>query len=248
MIDETNNPLFHQPVPETNIKANLEAVRDHISRACQRYHREADEIMLLAVSKTKPVSMVKEALDCGQQHFGENYLQDATTKIRAVVDPNVVWHFIGAIQSNKTRSIASSFDWVHTVSNQKVARRLNDQRPSTRAPLNVLLQVNIDDEETKTGLSVSAVKEIIEPLLSLKRIHLRGLMAIPKPSDQIEVQRNAFKRLRTLQQSISQEFDLPRFDQLSMGMTADLEAAVAEGTTLVRIGTAIFGARTQAAT
>ena len=188
--------------------------------------------------------MIETALDSGQFHFGENYLQDALEKIPGIANPNIVWHFIGAIQSNKTRQITESFDWVHTVASEKIARRLSNQRPPNREPLQVLLQVNIDKETSKAGLLVEEVHSIIEPLLSLDKIRLRGLMAIPKPSDDPLVQKDAFRRLGELLKSVRRDFELDHFDQLSMGMSSDLEAAIAEGATIVRVGTAIFGART----
>ena len=191
--------------------------------------------------------MVVEALDCNQRHFGENYLQEALEKISVIEQtPNhrpVIWHFIGAIQSNKTRPIAEHFDWVHTIASLKVARRLNDQRPSTLPPLNVLLQVNLDREPSKAGIPVEEVKAMIESMITFDNVRLRGLMAIPAPNDNLVAQRDAFRRLRELQESVKQTFDIIEFDQLSMGMTADLESAIAEGSTILRIGTAIFGTR-----
>ena len=191
--------------------------------------------------------MVIEALNYNQRHFGENYLQEALEKISVIEQtPNhrpVIWHFIGAIQSNKTRPIAEHFDWVHTIASLKVARRLNDQRPSTLPPLNVLLQVNLDREPSKAGIPVEEVKAMIESMITFDNVRLRGLMAIPAPNDNPVAQRDAFRRLRELQESVKQTFDIIEFDQLSMGMTADLESAIAEGSTILRIGTAIFGTR-----
>ena len=191
--------------------------------------------------------MVIEALNYNQRHFGENYLQEALEKISVIEQtPNhrpVIWHFIGAIQSNKTRPIAEHFDWVHTIASLKVARRLNDQRPSTLPPLNVLLQVNLDMEPSKAGIPVEEVKAMIESMITFDNVRLRGLMAIPAPNDNPVAQRDAFRRLRELQESVKQTFDIIEFDQLSMGMTADLESAIAEGSTILRIGTAIFGTR-----
>ena len=229
------------------IQSNLASVRQRISQACQRFSRDPAEIELLAVSKTKPAAMVIEALNYNQRHFGENYLQEALEKI-SVIDQTqshwpVNWHFIGAIQSNKTRPIAEHFDWVHTIASLKVARRLNDQRPSTLPPLNVLLQVNLDMEPSKAGIPVEEVKAMIESMITFDNIRLRGLMAIPAPNDNPVAQRDAFRRLRELQESVKQTFDIIEFNQLSMGMTADLESAIAEGSTILRIGTAIFGTR-----
>lgn len=228
-----------------NIQNNLERVRRRVESACKKHNRDPSEINLLAVSKKKPALLIKHAISCHQYHFGENYCQEAIEKINTVNNKIVVWHFIGAIQSNKTRQISQHFDWVHTVSSEKIARRLNDQRPTSSKPLNILLQVNIDQESSKAGMAAEEVHLIIEPLMSLKRIRLRGLMAIPAPADQMDQQRDSFMRLRLLKQSITDSFNLSDFNQLSMGMSADLEAAVAEGSTQLRIGTAIFGARNQ---
>ena len=223
---------------------------------------------LLAVSKTRPASEVAVLYKAGQRDFGENYLQEALTKIplveahitdthskrehqgKAVQDNackpsgKVIWHFIGAIQSNKTRVIAEHFAWVHTLASSKIALRLHNQRPASMLPINTLLQVNIDRENTKAGLLVEEVAPFIESTQGLERLCLRGLMTIPSPNQDTFKQREAFMRLRQLKQSINEKFDLPQFDQLSMGMSADLEAAISEGTTILRIGTAIFGART----
>ncbi len=226
-----------------SIKNSLFTVRTRITQACLQSERNPDSVNLLAVSKTKPVEMIEVALNNGQYHFGENYLQDAMDKIPRVTNPDVIWHFIGRIQSNKTRQIAGSFDWVHTVSSMKIARRLNNQRPTGLEPLNILLQVNIDNEASKGGLLTGEIHQMIEELTSLDRIRLRGLMAIPSPSTDSNVQRSAFRRLRELLVSIQSDFELQHFDQLSMGMSSDLESAIAEGATIVRIGTAIFGSR-----
>jgi hypothetical protein len=227
----------------SSIQTNLLAVRNRIAEACLANERNPDSVSLLAVSKTKPVEMIEIALRNDQYHFGENYLQDAMEKIPSVANPDVTWHFIGNIQSNKTRDIAGSFDWVHTIASIKVARRLNNQRPTGLKPLNVLLQVNIDNEASKGGLLVGEVRHMIEELTGLDRICLRGLMAIPNPINDTSGQTNAFRRLRKLHEAIQSEFDLVHFDQLSMGMSSDLELAIAEGATIVRIGTAIFGTR-----
>ena len=240
--------------PADEIQKNLSAIRNRIILACERFHRDPNDVSLLAVSKTKPLSMVESALAVGQVDFGENYLQDALAKIESLSavghqqksnwkPPS--WHYIGAIQSNKTRQIAEHFDWVHTVSSFKVAQRLSNQRPEQLAPLNVLLQINIDAESTKSGITPDQLSELISAILPLSGIRLRGLMTIPSPSGDIEQQRQPFRALNELLQQSTAEFgdDLRSFDQLSMGMTADLEAAVAEGATWLRIGTAIFGER-----
>ena len=235
--------------PAEDIQANLENVRLGIKLACEKFGRDPDHVALLAVSKTKPLSMIASAIALGQIHFGENYLQDALTKIEEIKDqaklPKPIWHYIGAIQSNKTRPIAEHFDWVHTVSSHKIAKRLSDQRPSHMPPLNILLQVNIDAEPTKSGVKPEQLLELIRAILQLPGIQLRGLMAIPAPASEFELQRAPFKALGDLKQRCIAELgsELQGFDQLSMGMTGDLEAAIAEGATWLRIGTAIFGER-----
>jgi pyridoxal phosphate enzyme (YggS family) len=235
--------------PAEDIQANLQNVRLGIKLACEKFGRDPDHVALLAVSKTKPVSMIASAIALGQIHFGENYLQDALTKIEEIKNqaklPKPIWHYIGAIQSNKTRPIAEHFDWVHTVSSHKIAKRLSDQRPSHMPPLNILLQVNIDAEPTKSGVKPEQLLELIQTILELPGIQLRGLMAIPAPASEFELQRAPFKALGDLKQQCIAELgsELQGFDQLSMGMTGDLEAAIAEGATWLRIGTAIFGER-----
>ena len=235
--------------PAEDIQANLQNVRLGIKLACEKFGRDPDHVALLAVSKTKPVSMIESAIALGQTHFGENYLQDALTKIEVIKGqtkpPKPIWHYIGAIQSNKTRPIAEHFDWVHTVSSHKIAKRLSDQRPSHMQPLNILLQVNIDAEPTKSGVKPEQLLELIQTILELPGIQLRGLMAIPAPASEFELQRAPFKALGDLKQQCFAELgsELQGFDQLSMGMTGDLEAAIAEGATWLRIGTAIFGER-----
>ena len=235
--------------PAEDIQDNLQKVRLGIKLACEKFGRDPDHVALLAVSKTKPISMIESAIALGQTHFGENYLQDALTKIEEIKgqakQPKPIWHYIGAIQSNKTRAIAEHFDWVHTVSSHKIAKRLSDQRPSHMPPLNILLQVNIDAEPTKSGVKPEQLPELIRTILQLPGIQLRGLMAIPAPASEFELQRAPFKALGDLKQRCIDELgsELQGFDQLSMGMTGDLEAAIAEGATWLRIGTAIFGER-----
>ena len=227
----------------STINDNLHAVQERILNACQLASRDPDTVKLLAVSKTKPLEMVREALAVGQKDFGENYLQDALDKISSAKD--ATWHYIGAIQSNKTREIAEHFDWVHTVASEKVARRLSAQRNETDRPLNVLLQVNINQEAGKAGIFKEDLPGLVETICGFERITLRGLMAIPQQSSDPDIQRANFSILAELQQSIRQQFNFPQFDQLSMGMSDDLEAAIAEGATWVRIGTSIFGERTR---
>ncbi len=196
--------------------------------------------MLLAVSKTRPAEDILEALACGHRHFGESYLQEALDKIGELRESGAVWHFIGRIQSNKTRPIAENFDWVHSIDKEKVARRLNDQRPDHLPPLNVCLQVMIDQEESKAGLTPQETRELVARFDEFPRLRLRGLMTIPAPAES-EAMRLPFQRLRELRDGMATA-DRP-LETLSMGMSDDLEAAIMEGATIVRIGTAIFGPR-----
>ncbi|CAI8881532.1 PLP homeostasis protein [Methylococcus capsulatus] len=221
------------------LQENLQAVRQRIRGAEQACGRPEDSVRLVAVSKTQPAAVLRAAYDLGQREFGENYLQEAMEKQDLLADLDIVWHFIGPIQSNKTRLLAERFDWVHSIDRLKIAQRLNDQRPPGRAPLNVCIQVNIGGEPTKSGVTPAAVAELAQAVAALPRLRLRGLMAIPAPTADEREQRAAFRRLRELLEGLG----MPGLDTLSMGMSDDLEAAVAEGTTLVRVGTAIFGRR-----
>ena len=200
---------------------------------------------LLAVSKTWPHACIEEAFQAGQRAFGENHEQEATRKIAALAHLPIEWHFIGPIQSNKTRPIAEHFAWLHSLDRERIARRLSEQRPEGFAPLMVCVQVNVSGEATKSGVSPEGAFELARLVAQLPRLELRGLMTIPAPSDDREVQRRQFRRLRELFDDLrSRGLDL---DTLSMGMSDDLEAAVMEGATLVRVGTAIFGQRTRTA-
>ena len=230
------------------IAENLTRVRQQIVELSKHYNRDADTVSLLAVSKTRPITDLQVALAEGQRHFGENYLQEALDKILALGETDTdapQWHYIGAIQSNKTRPIAEHFDWVHTLSSSKIATRLANQRTAARMPLNVLLQVNIDAEDSKAGVLAADLMPLIDAILPLPNLALRGLMAIPKAAATLDAQRRPFRQLRELLNTAQQHYgaDLPGFDQLSMGMSADIEAAIAEGSTWVRVGTAIFGER-----
>jgi pyridoxal phosphate enzyme (YggS family) len=219
----------------------LDKVRDRIVQAAHAANRDPADITLVAVSKTKPVTLVRDALDHGQRDFGENYLQDALAKIDALTEREPLWHFIGDIQSNKTRDIASNFSWAHAIDRFKIARRLSDQRPEGYAPLNLCIQVNIDGEASKSGIAPTDVAELADQIAELEHVKLRGLMTIPAPSADEVSQRKPFAALRELMQHLNDRgHDL---DTLSMGMSADLEAAIAEGATHVRVGTDIFGAR-----
>jgi pyridoxal phosphate enzyme (YggS family) len=199
-------------------------------------------VRLLAVSKTRPAEDVAVLYKAGQRDFGENYLQDALEKQRALAHLDIVWHFIGPIQSNKTRDIARYFSWVHSVDRLKIVKRLSEQRPITMPPLNICLQVNVDEEETKAGLRLEELSDIVRPILALENIKLRGLMAIPKADKTVVEQRKSFKKVRNALAEINQRFDLT-LDTLSMGMSGDLASAIAEGSTMVRVGAAIFGVR-----
>lgn len=226
----------------STIAKNIAKVRTRIREAEQACGRAPASTGLLAVSKTKPAAAIREAHACGQQHFGENYLQEALDKQPLLADLPLTWHFIGPVQSNKTRPIAEHFDWVHSVDRLKVAQRLSDQRPAHLPPLNICLQVNISGEASKSGCSPEELPALATAISQLPNLHLRGLMAIPEPTDDRQQQHANFARLRQLRDALN----LP-LDCLSMGMSDDLEAAVAEGATWVRIGTALFGARDYAA-
>ena len=230
------------------IAANLTRVRQQIVELSKHYNRDADSVSLLAVSKTRPITDLQAALATGQRDFGENYLQEALDKMLAFSETDtdaLQWHYIGAIQSNKTRPIAEHFDWVHTLASSKIAARLAHQRTAARPPLNVLIQVNIDAEDSKAGVLAADLMSLIDTILPLPNLALRGLMAIPKAARTLDAQRRPFRQLRELLNTAQQHYgaDLPGFDQLSMGMSADIEAAIAEGSTWVRVGTAIFGER-----
>ncbi|MCP1621960.1 pyridoxal phosphate enzyme (YggS family) [Pseudomonas nitroreducens] len=190
------------------------------------------------MSKTKPAAAIREAFACGLADFGENYLQEALLKQAELADLPLTWHFIGPIQSNKTRPIAEHFDWVHSVDRLKVAQRLSEQRPANLPPLNVLLQVNVSGEDSKSGCSPAELPTLAQAVAQLPHLKLRGLMAIPEPTEDVAAQHAAFARLRELMQALNLGLDT-----LSMGMSHDLEAAIGEGATWVRIGTALFGAR-----
>ncbi|HYE41493.1 MAG TPA: YggS family pyridoxal phosphate-dependent enzyme [Ramlibacter sp.] len=228
----------------STIANNLQAVDAAIAAAAQAAQRSREDVRLLAVSKTFGPDAVLEALRAGQTAFGENYVQEALDKIAALEGHGIEWHFIGPIQSNKTRPIANHFDWVHTVERLKIAQRLSEQREPGRAPLNICLQVNVSGEESKSGCTPEELPALAEAVKALPNLRLRGLMAIPEPETDYDKQRAAFRKLRGLFERLNaQGFGL---DTLSMGMSADMQAAVAEGATIVRVGSAIFGARTYA--
>ncbi|HEV7856867.1 MAG TPA: YggS family pyridoxal phosphate-dependent enzyme [Herminiimonas sp.] len=227
------------------IRQNLQAVRQRIHEAADSAQRDEHDILLLAVSKTFDADAVIDAAGAGQRAFGENYLQEALDKIATIraarPDLPLEWHFIGPIQSNKTRPIAEHFDWVHSVDREKIAQRLSEQRPAALPPLNICLQVNISGEASKSGVMPGDVIAVARTIAALPRIRLRGLMAIPEPEPDEAQQRVPFRQLRALFDQLRAE-GLP-LDTLSMGMSADMPAAIAEGATIVRIGSAIFGTR-----
>ena len=233
----------------SQIEHNLKQVLNTIRELEEKYHRPHHSVQLLAVSKTKPIEDILTAYDFGQNAFGENYVQEAIEKIEKIRSLKkqsneykaFEWHFIGPLQKNKTRLIAENFDWIHSVDRQLIAKRLSDQRPSNTKPLQVCIQVNIDQEETKSGVNIDEIQSLATMIAELKNLKLRGLMAIPQVSSDTTQQHKSFARLRQLLELLNRQgFDL---DTLSMGMSSDLEAAIAEGATIVRIGTAIFGKR-----
>jgi pyridoxal phosphate enzyme (YggS family) len=219
------------------IDDNLQAVRQRMKSAAAAAGRDPRDVTLLAVSKTHPAALVEQALAAGQRAFGENYVQEALEKIDAI--RGVEWHLIGPLQSNKTRLVAERFDWVHTIESEKVARRLSEQRPGSLAPLNVLIQVNVSGEASKSGIAAERVLPLAEAIGKLPGLRLRGLMAVPEPGAPIA----RYRELKDLYEKLKGRF---KFDTLSVGMSDDMETAIAEGSTMVRIGTAIFGQRAKA--
>ena len=225
----------------TAILSNLQATREAIAQAAKAAHRNVTEVRLLAVSKTFPAAAVREAYQAGQTAFGENYLQEALDKMSVLRDLPLEWHFIGPIQSNKTRAIAESFAWVHGVDRLKIAERLAAQRPAHLPPLNICLQVNVSGEDSKSGVAPEEVLELAQAVASLPNLKLRGLMAIPAPAANEMEQRAPFAQMRILLDKLNLQG--MTLDTLSMGMSHDYPAAIMEGATIVRIGTAIFGSR-----
>ncbi len=225
----------------TAILSNLQATREAIAQAAKAAHRNVAEVHLLAVSKTFPASAVREAYQAGQTAFGENYLQEAQEKIEALRDLPLEWHFIGPIQSNKTRTIAENFAWVHSVDRLKIAERLSEQRPPQLPPLNVCLQVNVSGEDSKSGVPPEKVEQLAHEVVRLPHLKLRGLMTIPAPAAGEAAQRAPFAQMRAL--LVQLNLRGMALDTLSMGMSYDYPSAIREGATIVRIGTAIFGAR-----
>lgn len=227
----------------TTISPRLQVVRDRLVTACERSGRSPDTITLLAVSKRQPAEALRAAFEAGQRDFGENYVQEGLDKIEALADlrAQLRWHLIGPLQSNKTRVVAEHFDWVHSIDRLRIAERLAAQRPAGLAPLQVCLQVNVDGGANKAGVSPDELSELALAVSRLPRLRLRGLMAIPEPSDEVGIQRAAFRQVRELWEGLRAQGLV--LDTLSMGMSDDLESAVAEGATLVRVGRAVFGHR-----
>ncbi|CNI52448.1 alanine racemase domain-containing protein [Yersinia frederiksenii] len=229
----------------STIEQNLQDVRTRIAAAARNCARSPEEVTLLAVSKTKPVTAIEEAITAGQYAFGENYVQEGVDKIHYFADSlhanNLEWHFIGPLQSNKSRLVAENFAWCHTVDRLKIAQRLSAQRLSEMPALNVLIQVNISDEQSKSGIALAELPALAASISELPQLHLRGLMAIPAPETDYQRQLAVFEQMN--QAFLTLKASYPQMDTLSMGMTDDMAAAIAAGSTLVRIGTAIFGSR-----
>jgi pyridoxal phosphate enzyme (YggS family) len=227
----------------TTIADRISIAQSRINQAAQNCSRSSSEVSLLAVSKTKPISDIVAAYQAGQRQFGENYIQEGETKINALqLDyPDIEWHFIGPLQANKTKIVAEHFDWMHTLSRDKIAQRLHQQRPSNKPPLNVCIQVNISQEESKSGVNPEDVATLALTIASLSNLTLRGLMAIPTATDDVQIQQQEFGQLKQLFDQLKQQY--PSVDTLSMGMSNDMDIAIANGSTMVRIGSAIFGQR-----
>ncbi|WOJ97517.1 YggS family pyridoxal phosphate-dependent enzyme [Congregibacter brevis] len=223
------------------IATNIAKVLQQVSSAVEKYQREPASVTVMAVSKTQPADAVRSAAAIGMTDFGENYLQEALEKIETCSDLAVTWHFIGPIQSNKTRPIAAHFDWVHSVDREKLLRRLSEQRDPSLAPLNVCIQVNVSQEPSKSGVAPEELPKLLDLAADLPNLRLRGLMAIPAPAEGFTAQKQSCDALASLFADARQKH--PSMDTLSMGMSADMEAAIAAGSTILRIGTAIFGAR-----
>ena len=224
----------------TSVATALKRVTAKIEAATEACGRDAGEIKLVAVSKTKPTAMIVEAIAAGQTAFGENYVQEACRKLESIDDPRIEWHFLGSIQSNKTRRIAASFPWVHGIDRGSILQRLSRQRPAELPPINVCVQINLNGEKTKSGVAPENAQRLLDIAAGLPGVKLRGLMVIPPPAGRIECQRRVFAKARSIFDGFSRAYSL---DTLSMGMSGDFEAAIAEGATLIRLGTVIFGRR-----
>ncbi|MCK5829864.1 MAG: YggS family pyridoxal phosphate-dependent enzyme [Methylococcales bacterium] len=222
-----------------DINQRFRKIQSHIRHVECDVGRKTNSVQLLAVSKTKPSSFIATAYQLGQRHFGESYVQEAVRKQQELSAFNITWHFIGPIQSNKTKLIASHFNWVHSVDRLKIAKRLSEQRPNYLPALNICLQINISHEETKSGILLDELPQLVDEIGHLPNIKLRGVMSIPEPNTDYEAQRKPYKKLYLAVKQLNR----PELDTFSFGMTGDLKAAIAEGATVVRIGTALFGAR-----
>ena len=227
------------------VQDNLLNIKNEIAEIAKKCERDPNTIQLIAVSKTKPVEQVIQAINAGQLAFGENYVQEGVEKIqyfeKNMPNNDLIWHFIGPLQSNKSKLVAEHFDWMHTIDRLKIAQRLNDQRPKDMAKLNVLIQVNISQEASKSGVKPEEVADLVKQIVTLPNLNLRGLMAIPEIENDYDKQLNVFTKMQQLLQSLQKDY--PFMDTLSMGMSGDMQAAIVAGSTMVRIGTAIFGAR-----
>lgn len=238
--DKTNTQspitMNDSPAPTT-----ISTLYEKLATEEKKFNRQPQSVNLLAVSKTRTPEEILAVAAQGQINFGENYIQESLEKVKTLAKHKLIWHFIGAIQSNKTADIAKNFDWVHTVEREKIAQRLNDQRPDDLPPLNVCIEVNISGEDTKSGISLEELPALAKCINDMPRLCLRGLMALPAPTDDFEAQRKPFQQLAEALQQL--QSDGLKLDTLSIGTTADYKAAIAEGATIVRLGTAVFGAR-----
>mgnify|MGYP002700143113 CR=1 FL=1 len=223
-----------------NLAQQFTAVKSQIELACVQTQKSALSVQLLAVSKKHPAEKIQQLYGLGQSRFGENYVQEGVDKVQALADLNIEWHFIGPIQSNKSRLVSEHFHWVHTIGNEKIARRLNEQRPSQMPALNVLIQVNISKQDSKSGINLDQIEALATSISNMKNLTLRGLMCIPAPLDETAL-KDEFKQMQQAFLELKKQY--PQVDTLSMGMSADLESAIECGSTMVRIGSAIFGAR-----
>lgn len=227
------------------VQDNLLNIKNEIKKIAKECGRDPNTIQLIAVSKTKPVEQIMEAINAGQLAFGENYVQEGIEKIqyfeKNMPNNDLIWHFIGPLQSNKSKLVAEHFDWMHTIDRFKIAQRLSDQRPNHMAKLNVLIQVNISQEASKSGVKPEEVTDLVKQIVALPNLNLRGLMAIPEIENDYDKQLKVFTKMQQLLHSLQKDY--PFMDTLSMGMSGDMPAAISAGSTMVRIGTAIFGAR-----
>lgn len=231
---------MHQKKCKVTISNKIKKLNLEINEICRNFGKEVNEITILAASKSQSIEKIEEAFNGGIRNFGENYLQEAEPKIDSI-NKEVIWHFIGAIQTRKAKRIAEIFDWVHTVDSLKLAKKLNDSRPESQEPLKVCVQLNIDEEDSKAGIKVHELKTFLSEVSSLKNLDVKGLMVIPKPRNSLEEQHSIFKEIKEIFDSLNQKGI--NMDTLSMGMSSDYGPAIKEGSTIVRIGTGIFGLR-----